>query len=332
MSVLVDSYSRKFVYLRLSVTERCNFRCVYCLPNGYEPSRQDAASPFPAEMTTDEIRRLVSAFAALGITKVRLTGGEPTVRRDIVEIAEAVASVPGIRKLAITTNGYRLKEIAKPLRAAGVSAVNVSIDSLDEDKFKKITGTDRLRSVLEGIDQAIQAGISTIKVNAVLLKGCNDDEVALFTSWVRERPVSVRFIELMRTGKNAEFFKERHLTAGGIQFDLLRGGWSMVAREHGDGPAVVYSHPDYQGTVGVIAPYSSDFCTTCNRLRVSCRGDLRLCLFGEKDEPLRDLLADDSSHERLVGRLRRLVVDKAPSHLLHEGKYGNTWNLAGIGG
>jgi len=324
---LVDSHHRKFVYLRLSVTDRCNFRCVYCLPNGYQPSQT-----LESELSVDEIRRLVAGFARLGIWKVRLTGGEPTVRRDIVEIASAVASVPGITQVAITTNGNRLKELAAPLRKAGVTSVNISVDSLDEKNFEEITGTKKFSEVLSGVDHALDSGFKSIKINAVLLKGANGHELSQFMSWVQDRPLSVRFIELMRTGKNADLFEKQHLSGGAVQFELLRSGWSPVPRKTGDGPAVVYQHPDYKGTIGIIAPYSSDFCKTCNRLRVSSRGALRLCLFGEKDESLRSYLSDDSLEENLADRIRYLVREKPVSHFLHEGKYGNTWNLAGIGG
>ncbi len=326
---LMDSQQRAFAYLRLSVTDRCNFSCVYCLPNGYQPSLESRTE---AELSVEEIRRLVAGFAQMGVTKVRLTGGEPTVRRDIVEIASAVASTGGVEKVAITTNGGRLAELALPLREAGVTAVNVSIDSLDAEKFRKITGTDRLGEIKRGIDRALEVGFENVKVNAVLLKDCNDVEVGSFMEWVRDRPVSVRFIELMRTGKNGDFFGQRHLSAGKIRLDLLKAGWTQAARSLTDGPAVVFEHSSYRGSIGLIAPYSQDFCVSCNRLRVSARGALRLCLFGEKDESLRPYLADDGDRGELMTRVRELLREKAPSHLLHEGKYGNTWNLAGIGG
>lgn len=324
---LVDQYQRKFAYLRLSVTDRCNFKCVYCLPNGYvaPPCKE-------ADLTLDEIRRLVTAFATLGVSKVRLTGGEPTVRRDIVELARMISHIPGIKKTALTTNGNRLAELASPLRKAGVTAINVSIDSLDRGKFAEITGTDRLEQVLSGVDAALSAGFDAIKINSVLLRNWNDGEIASFMEWVRERPISVRFIELMRTGIHGEFFNKRHLSAGKIQFDLLKSGWSQEVKQSTDGPAVVYRHPHSLGTIGLIAPYSRDFCEGCNRLRVSSTGGLRLCLFGEKDESLRHYLADDSMHDSLVARIQNLVIKKPIAHQLHEGNYGNTWNLAGIGG
>lgn len=327
MDKLVDTYERQFVYLRLSVTDRCNFRCVYCLPNGYQgPLSQDS------ELSVDEIRRLVQGFSRLGIQKVRLTGGEPTVRRDLVEIASAISCISQIKKIAITTNGNRLRELALPLRNAGVTSINVSLDSLDPDRFHRITGMDRFSEVMRGIEHALALGFENIKINAVLLKGSNGDELSHFMEWVKDRPISVRFIELMRTGKNQALFDEKHLSGGIVQFELLKAGWKPVSRKVDDGPAVTYEHPNYLGTIGIIAPYSKDFCKTCNRLRVSSRGALRLCLFGDGDASLRRYLSSDDSQEELTHEIQRLILGKPVSHFLHEGNYGNTWNLAAIGG
>ena len=324
---LTDSYSRKFVYLRLSVTDRCNFRCVYCLPNGYRPV------PFQEkELSASEIRRLVSGFAQLGVSKVRLTGGEPTLRRDIAELAGEIRSIPGIEKVAITTNGHRLFELAQPLYSAGLNALNVSVDSLDREAFRRLAGTDRLDHVLKGIDRALEIGFPLVKVNSVLMRDSAEGELDRFLEWVKHRPVTVRFIELMRTGKNVDLFESRHVSGGVIQYRLLRSGWRQLPREKDDGPATVYEHSDYIGKIGIIAPYSKDFCSTCNRLRVTSRGALRLCLFGEKDESLRAYLAEDTQCDALQARIRELLREKPVSHRLNEGKYGNTWDLASIGG
>lgn len=327
MQGLADSHGRRFRYLRLSVTDACNFRCVYCLPNGY---RKPAGAQAP--LGVSEIRNLVSGFAAMGFWKVRLTGGEPTLRRDIVEIAHEISSIPGIRKVALTTNGYRLAQLAGPLRAAGVNALNVSIDSLNAERFRKITGQNRLHDVLKGIDAAFSSGFSAIKVNAVLMKGHNDLDLDSYLEWIRRAPISVRFIELMRTGDNRKLFEGRHLSAGTIQLKLLAWGWSMRHRSEGDGPAVEFEHPEYVGRIGLIAPYSRDFCRSCNRLRVSSQGDLRLCLFGEEGHPLRHLLRFEHQRDELIAAVRELIGEKAAAHYLHDGKYGNTQDFAAIGG
>lgn len=323
---LKDSFERQFVYLRLSVTERCNFRCVYCLPNGYRGGHD---SP---ELSVEEIRRLTRAFARLGVWKVRLTGGEPTVRKDLLEIAQAVAETPGVRRVALTTNGARLEHIARALCSVGVKAINISLDSLNRDRFAEMTGVNRFDAVSRGVDQALEAGFESVKVNVVLLKDVNDREAGSFLEWIRFRPVSVRFIELMRTGENGEFFLKRHHSSVHLRDELLERGWSPAARGSASGPAVVYRHPQYSGSVGIIAPYDRDFCSSCNRLRVSSRGSLKLCLFGNGDASLRDLLKDDNQIDELVERVRSLLVAKPARHFLKEGNYGDTYNLAAIGG
>lgn len=328
MAQLIDSYHRKFTYLRLSVTDQCNFRCEYCLPDGYQknPLLQDS------ELDAKEISRLVTAFRNLGVTKVRLTGGEPTVRRDIIQVVKTIKDIAGIEKIALTTNGYRFSEIAEQLYQAGLNAVNISIDSLDENRFSKITGTShKFKKIIEGVEHALSLGLET-KINAVLLKDTCENDFETFLQWVRERPVSVRFIELMRTGKNQTYFDKNHISAGEIQFRLQKNNWLPVHRKLDSGPALEYAHPNYLGKIGIIAPYSKDFCKTCNRLRVSSRGALRLCLFGEKDCDLREYLQKDDQSESLVNRIAVCLREKPESHFLHQGKFGNTWNLAQIGG
>lgn len=328
MRELVDSFGRRFHYLRLSVTDVCNFRCVYCLPKGYQKTSSSEEPP----LSVGEIRNLVGAFSELGFSKVRLTGGEPTVRQDIVEIAREVAGISGIRKVGLSTNGYRLARMARPLAEAGVTALNVSVDSLDPVRFRQITGQDKLREVLDGVDAAFDAGIAQIKINAVLMRGLNDGDLELFMDWARRAPVSIRFIELMRTGQNAELFEFHHVSAGELRFWLLRQGWRMKPREADDGPAVEFERAGSRGRIGIIAPYGEDFCRSCNRLRVSSRGALRLCLFGEGDTSLRSLLQSPSQRDELVARIEEVILRKPVSHSLREGRYGDTWNLSAIGG
>lgn len=322
---LVDGFGRSFHYLRLSVEDACNFRCKYCLPHGYH--KTEAEPP----LSVAEIGRLVSAFAELGFWKVRLTGGEPTVRKDILEIAEGVARTPGIRRVALSTNGYRLSELAPGLKGAGVSAVNVSVDSLDPARFADLTGKDSLADVLAGIDRGLELGLET-KINAVLMKGLNDDEFGRFVGLARERPLSVRFIELMPVADNMDFFTERHLKAETLVAWLGENGWAERERQEGDGPAREFLKEGYRGSVGVIAPYAKDFCGTCNRLRVTSRGRLRLCLFSEADHSLRPLLQDDSQRGELKERVKTLLGLKEVSHHLPDGKIGNTKHFAMMGG
>lgn len=322
---LADGFGRSFHYLRLSVEDACNFRCRYCLPGGYHKTEADAA------LSVAEIARLTRAFAELGFWKVRLTGGEPTVRRDIVEIARTVAATPGVRKVALSTNGYRLKELAAPLKDAGVSAVNVSVDSLDSDRFKELTGNGVLSEVLAGIDESLALGLTT-KVNAVLMKGFNDGEFGRFVELARERPLGVRFIELMPVTDNPDFFAKHHLKAEALVNWLGENGWKEEPRQDGDGPARAFHKDGYRGAVGVIAPYAKDFCASCNRLRVTSRGRLRLCLFSEGDHDLRKFLQSDADAPLLQERVKSLLGLKEVSHYLPDGKLGNAKHFAMMGG
>jgi GTP 3',8-cyclase len=322
---LRDAFGRDLEYLRLSVTDRCNFRCVYCLPHGCP--RGGVAAP----LSRPEIARLVRALAGLGLWKVRLTGGEPTLRADICEVVREVAAIPGVRKVGLTTNGYRLAALARGLRDAGLTSVNVSVDSLDPGRFREITGSARLDRVVAGIGAALSAGIA-VKVNAVLLQGMDDAELARFLAWTRREPLTVRFIELMQTGDNGALFRQARLPASQVREALERIGWTRLPRDAGDGPAVNYGHPDHPGRVGLISAYSAGFCESCNRLRVSSAGDLKLCLFGERTVPLRPLLQSDGCQAALMDRIESAVTAKPRAHELAAGRCGPTANLAMTGG
>ena len=326
MKTLTDPHGRSFSYLRLSITDVCNYRCNYCLPNGYQKS---GASSF---LTADEIENLVAAMAELGLWKIRLTGGEPTVRKDFTEIAARVSAVPGVQRVATTTNGYRLAENAKIWRDAGISAINVSVDSLDRQRFAEITGHDHLNRVLDGIKAAQDAGFEKIKINTVLLRGINDHELGSMLDWIKSEDLSIRFIELMETGTNKEYFAQHHVSGQEISAQLLEHGWTHKIREVGAGPAQEFDHPDYMGRIGIIAPYSKDFCNTCNRLRVTATGNLHLCLFGNGGHSLRHLLQERQQREELKATISGLLTHKAPTHLLHFHQSGSTPHLAALGG
>ncbi len=328
MAELLDGFGRKFEYLRLSVEDACNYRCLYCLPNGYKKTEQEPP------LSVEEIARLTRAFAGLGFWKVRLTGGEPTTRKDIVELAGAVASTPGIRRVALSTNGYRLAQLAEPLERAGVRAVNVSVDSLRDDRFARLTGGGKLSDVIDGVEKALVLGLET-KLNVVLLDDLRDDELDEFFALCRALPLSVRFIELMPTSDNVDFFSQHRATAERLLARLSERGWQESPRRPGDGPARRFEKPGHCGTIGVIAPYGKDFCASCNRLRVTSRGRLRLCLFAEGETSLRPLLQgpDEAAAVAAVqARLRELIGRKEVSHYLPEGKLGATPHFAAIGG
>ena len=323
--ILADAFGRRFHYLRLSIADACDYRCLYCLPGGFH--KEEPEPP----LTPDEIRRLVAGFADMGFWKVRLTGGEPTLRRDLIEIAEAVAKTPGIRRVALSTNGARLEALALDLARAGVSAVNVSVDSLDPARFRDVTGRDDLPKILAGVERALSLGLD-VKLNAVLMKGLNDGEFSRFVDLARERPLGVRFIELMPTADNMDFFTARHLKAESLVAWLLADGWTEAPRAEADGPARRFQKPGYAGSVGVIAPYAKDFCASCNRLRVTSRGRLRLCLFAEGEHSLRPLLQSDDQRTALQESVSALLGRKDASHYLPEGRVGDTRHFAAIGG
>ncbi len=324
-----DNFERKFHYLRLSVTDVCNFKCNYCLPDGYRPNSDSKTSSF---LTLPEIERVVSAFSLGGTSKVRLTGGEPSLRRDFVDIVAAVAAVPNITTLAMTTNGYRLEKHVEQWRSAGLTHLNVSVDSLDPRMFHQITGQNKFHQVLAGIDASLSSGFEVVKINVVLMKSYNDAQLPAFLRWIKSRPLQLRFIELMQTGEMDSFFDKHHISGMKILDYLLERGWQERVRGRADGPARVFSHPDYQGEIGLIMPYSKDFCQSCNRLRVSAKGKLHLCLFGESGVELRDLLQDDLQQPELMERIVSALKQKSATHSLHDGNSGVTPHLASIGG
>ncbi|MDX5627244.1 MULTISPECIES: GTP 3',8-cyclase MoaA [unclassified Brenneria] len=328
VSQLTDAFARKFYYLRLSITDVCNFRCTYCLPDGYKPNGVKTHQ----FLSLDEIRRVSRAFAELGTEKVRLSGGEPSLRRDFTEIIAAIRENPAIRTLAVTTNGYRLARDVAQWREAGLTGLNVSVDSLDARQFQAITGQDKFRQVMEGIDAAFACGFSKVKINTVLMRDVNHASLHTFLQWIKDRPIQLRFIELMETGEGSKIFRQRHISGDVILRQLLSQGWCEQARGRSDGPARVFRHPDYQGEIGLIMPYAKDFCQSCNRLRVSAIGNLHLCLFGEQGIPLRDLMADDSQLDALKSRISGGLSSKKQTHFLHQGNSGITQNLSFIGG
>lgn len=323
--MLTDRFARRFTYLRLSLTETCNFRCTYCLPDGNDCASREG------ELNAAEIRRLLRAFAMLGTRKIRLTGGEPSLRRDLPAIIRMAKETPGIDTVALTTNGFSIQRDLLQWHAAGLDNINVSVDSLDSSVFSAITGADRLQYILSGIDQALAMPFKRIKVNSVLLRQHNHTSLPAFLRYIRERPLSLRFIELMRTTDNEAFFHQQHLSGESIRQQLLHDGWSQCIKQATDGPAIEFAHPDYAGRIGLIMPYSKDFCADCNRLRVSSQGALFLCLFTEQHQNFRHLLQEDDPAP-LAAFLHNAIRGKEAGHHLHEGVSGSTRHLAMIGG
>lgn len=283
-------------------------------------------------LTQSEIINLIKAFAQLGTNKIRLTGGEPTIRTDLIEIINAIRDIKIIETIALTTNGYKLEQQAQGLIAAGLNAINVSIDSLSAYKFKAITGHDKLHSILNGLFEVAKTKRIKIKTNSVLLKGFNDDELPNILRMVKNNNITMRFIELMRTGDNQEYFYKHHISTDFMSKQIEEIGFERISRHALAGPASEYAHKDYKGRIGIIAPYSKDFCANCNRLRISARGELKLCLFGDGGLDLRPYLQSENQNEELKLQILKALKFKLPTHNLAGGYTGSTKHLAQIGG
>ena len=330
MNILKDSFGRKFPYIRLSISDVCNFKCGYCLPDGYKIDKSDNRT----FINIEEIGRLAKALSELGVSKIRLTGGEPTVRKDFFEIIKIIKENSGIKKTVITTNGYRLDKIANAIKNSGLDGINISIDSLNAETFKKITGHDRLEEILRGIKNLQKLNFKNIKINAVLLKGVNDSEKD-FNDWaefVKKNEIDFRYIELMQTGDNLDYFNNYHVPAKKFTDYLNNNNWVIQTFGKDSGPSKNYLNPKFKGKFGVIAPYSKDFCKSCNRLRITAKGDLRLCLFGNTGINIRHLMQKDSQIDELKDLILKQLNFKKESHYLEIGETGLTKNLSTTGG
>ncbi len=319
ISKMIDSYQRDINYLRVSVTKRCNLNCSYC----------GAKNEASEELTPAQLEKIVRAFARNGITKVRLTGGEPLVRRDIVEIAQRLAGIDGIKKLAVTTNGIFLKRYAAELKRAGVTAVNISLDTTDREQFRSITGYDGLDKVFEGIDECERAGLSPIRLNAVLTKGKNEDQAESLISIARNRKIDVRFIELMPFSSDGE--KDELVVTGEEllkKFPELKPFVKENATDFEKSVARYYTAEGFKGRVGFITPVSNNFCSECNRIRLLSDGKIKPCLGNSEVYDIKAFLDDE---ERLEQEIKKIILSKPREHSFGCG-YGNHHGLNLIGG
>jgi len=313
MTGIVDSFGRNINYLRVSVTDRCNLRCIYCMPPEGVPQM-----PHSEVLSYEEIRAVVQAAAELGINKIRLTGGEPMVRADLPKLIRMLSGVEGIQELSLTTNGVLLKEYALELKRAGLTRVNVSLDTLKPDRFRYITRLGKLEAVLGGIEAAKEAGFELVKINTVVMRGINDDEILDFARMTYEDGWHIRFIELMPFKGVAEFvpsseLRQRVSPLGKLEPCSDFGGIS------GNGPATYYRLAGAKGTIGFISPLSeTSFCSRCNRIRLTSDGKLRPCLLGEEEVDLKAVLRSDfigASIEELKRLIVKAVASKPEHHL-----------------
>lgn len=306
--MLSDRFGRSIDYLRVSVTDRCDLRCTYCMPKdfkGYEDP--------PDWLGFDEIERVVAAFARLGTSRVRLTGGEPLTRRHIPQLAARLSALPGVRDLSLSTNGTRLARHAEALKAAGVSRVNVSLDTLDRDCMAGITGRDCLPAVLEGLQAAKAAGLAPVKINMVAMRGVNDAEIDAMAAFCIEQGFMLRLIEVMPMGETGQ--NTAYLNLAPVQARLAeKFGLRPQALELGGGPARYWSTEDGGASIGYITPLSQHFCATCNRVRLSVGGTLYLCLGQEQQFPLRPLLRGGATDAELEQAIREAIELKPQEH------------------
>lgn len=310
-----DSYGREIDYMRISITDRCNLRCRYCMPEGI------TLMPMRDILTYEEIREVVSAAVNLGITRFRITGGEPLVRKGAAELVRMIHDTAGVTRVSMTTNGILLGPMVRELMAAGLTSVNVSLDTLDPAVFREITGFDRLADVLSGIDQAYDAGLK-VKINCVPQKGISYASWKQLIDMAKTRAIDVRFIEMMPIGygkryqtvSNEEILSAIRLSCPDIRKDPAR---------HGDGPAVYYRIPGYEGSVGFISAIHGKFCGSCNRIRLTAQGGLKLCLCYGDSVDLRKILRSYSGEElqrELIKAIRRGILEKPGEH--HFGESG----------
>ena len=314
---LRDSYNRPIRDLRVSLTDRCNFRCFYCLPHGEPP-----IAPKEKMLSYEEIEYVCEIFVSLGIEKIRLTGGEPMLRRDIETIISKLARLKssGLQDLALTTNGYYLPERAQSLKDAGLDRVTISLDSLKRDVFKRMTGVDVLDKVLDGIAAAKSAKLEPIKINAVIVRGHNEDEVADFAAFAREYDVKMRFIEFMPLDSGHDWAREDVVSGKEIRERIdERFPLARVEVARGSDTSSRYRFADgAPGEIGIIAPVTEPFCGACSRIRLTADGQIRTCLFSTIEHSLRDVVRSGASRAEIVDYIDSVIMKKEPRHFIND--------------
>lgn len=315
---MMDCYGREIDYLRVSVTDRCNLRCRYCMPEkGVQNCGHDGVMSF------EQIVRLIGVAVASGVRKVRFTGGEPLVRKDIVDLIGAVSRFPGLQDIAITTNGVLFTDMAEQLQQAGLKRVNFSLDSLLDDKFRYITRHGCLKDVLCALDKAQTIGMGPIKINMVVMKGINDDEILSFVKLAAEQSLHVRFIEFMPVG-DLPFYQEDHFVGMDMIKRTIQSQYTLVegVPVRGSGPAKVYQIAGGSGSIGFISAMSSHFCGECNRLRMTADGKLRSCLFDKGEINVKLAIENGASDARLTALFKQAIRNKPARHHMEDG-WGN---------
>ncbi len=321
---MLDQYGRNIHYLRISLTDKCNLRCRYCLPHGVR------LVPMPDILTMEEIAMVARCGAALGIDRIKLTGGEPLVRRGILQLLEMLQETEGIRQITMTTNGLLLRQYLPDLTARGLSAVNISLDTLDRDIYRQITGYDGLQEVLAAVDAAISAGLK-VKINAVLMQNLNADAWKDLVCLAQERPLDVRFIELMPIGEGLHFTGVSNETL----YAQMKAAYPDMEPDesvHGNGPAVYYHIPGFTGSIGLISAIHQKFCSGCNRIRLTADGMLKPCLCYDTSVNLKKLIRTQSE-QAVLEAMRQIIYQKPKEHCFEAaGEITEHHRMASIGG
>lgn len=325
---MIDKHSRRISYLRISVTDLCNLRCVYCMPaQGTKLYERDTILSF------EEIITIIKHGVSLGVNKIRLTGGEPLVRKDITSLIRYISGIKGIDDIAITTNGIFLKEFAADLKSSGLSRLNISLDTMREDRFYDITRGGRVQDVFDGVEAALKAGFKGTKLNTVVMRGKNDDEIHDFVRYIMERDIELRFIELMASGWKNMADEERFIPTSEIMRKVREVGELIPIKQRvGGGPATIYKIKGALGSIGFISAVSKPFCNTCNRLRLTSDGRLRSCLLSGGEIDVKDILRSSSLNDKETSEKLTEAFIKAATMkpIIHSGK--NSAIMHQIGG
>lgn len=304
---MIDNYGRNINYLRISLTDRCNLRCIYCMPqHGVRKLQHDDVIRF------DEIIQIIKASASIGINKIRYTGGEPLIIKGIDNLIYNTSLIKNINDIALTTNGILLCDAAEDLKKAGLNRVNISLDTLQENRFYKITRGGNIKNVTQAIEKCINLGLSPIKINTVLLKGINDDEIEDFINLTKEMPIHVRFIELMPMGEAFQLYRKGIIKCQDI---IQRFNKLTPIHSEKNSTAELYKLPNAKGTVGFIRPISCKFCKNCNRIRLTSAGTIKPCLHSEKEYSLKEYLQNE---DLLITQLKEIILNKPYEHNLEE--------------
>jgi GTP 3',8-cyclase len=330
---LVDMFSRTISYLRLSLTDRCNLRCVYCMPVDDENGLQ--VMQHKDLLSYEELLRIVELAVGMGMNKIRLTGGEPLVRRGVMDFIASLSQIDGLDEIRLTTNGVLLHEKAAGLYAAGIRKLNISLDTMRPERFKKITGADLFHQVWKGIETATRLGFD-VKLNVVAMKGVNDDEFVDFAKLALDKPFQVRFIEFMPVGDHSTWNEASYISSSDLKKKIgTLGTLEPLPGCKMDGPARVYSlttEKGLKGNVGFISPISHHFCDTCNRLRLTSAGRLRACLLHDREADLKSLLRKGATDDEIRGLIKQTILDKPKGHTLAEDQLKCSGQMSRIGG